>query len=297
MTVFEANLRGIGYLLVSIVAFILNDTLIKLVSARLPPGEILVLRGGFALAIILVLLVMRGDHRQWRLAVSPLIAWRTVGEVGTTIFYLYALFHMPIANVSAIAQIVPLMTTAAAAIFLGEAVGRPRWLAIAVGFVGVMIIMRPGLDGFDAYSLAALASMALVSMRDLLTRRLPAALPTLLVTAISTGAVALSGIALSFSETWPAPSGEDLMLLAAAGSLLLVGYGTVILAMRYGEMSVMAPFRYSVILFAIALGYGVWGDVPDTATILGTVIVVGSGLFTLDHERRLARRLAMQTSG
>ena len=289
MTSFEANLRGIGFLLMSILAFILNDTLIKVVSARLPTGEIMVLRGGIALAIMLVLLVASGGHRHWRLALSPIVGWRTVGEVGATVLYLFALFHMPIANASAISQIVPLMTTAAAAMFLGEKVGWRRWVAIAIGFVGVMIIMRPGVAGFDAYSLAALASMAFVSMRDLVTRRLPLGISTLLVATVTAGAVMLSGAALGLAETWSRPNLEELSLLAVAACLLLVGYGTVILAMRHGEMGVMAPFRYAVILFAIALGYAVWGDVPDAYTIIGTAIVVATGLYTIHRERHVAR--------
>ncbi|MCX5479946.1 DMT family transporter [Kaistia geumhonensis] len=285
MSSFEANLRGIGYLLLSILAFILNDTMIKVVSERLPIGEIIVLRGAVALVLILALLFATGGHRAWRLAGNRLVAWRTIGEVGGTILYLYALFHMPIANASAISQIVPLMTTAAAAVFLREQVGWRRWMAIGLGFVGVMIIMRPGLGGFDVYAFAALASMAFVTLRDLVTRSFPPGMPTLLVTAVTAGAVLVAGLAMSFDEVWLMPTLDEMLLLGGAAFLLLIGYGTVILAMRHGEMGVIAPFRYAVILFAIALGYLVWGDIPDIYTITGTVIVVATGLYTIHRER------------
>ncbi len=288
MTSLQANLRGISMILLSSLVFILNDTLIKLASERLPTGQILVMRGGVAFLVILAILFATGAHRQWRLVLHPLVFWRTVGEVSATILYLYALFHMPIANISAVNQIVPLMTTAAAALFLGEVVGWHRWTAIAVGFVGVMIIMRPGLDGFDAYALAALGSMAFITLRDLVTRKFPLGIPTLLVTTVTAGAVTVAGFSISFSETWLVPTTHEWTILTGAACLLLVGYGTIILAMRGGSMAVIAPFRYCIIVYAIVLGFLVWGDIPDLHTIIGTAIVVATGLYSIHRERRVA---------
>ncbi len=288
MTSFQANFRGISMILLSSLVFILNDTLIKLASDRLPTGQILVMRGGVGLVLILLVLVATGTHRYWRLAVHPLVFWRTLGEVVATVLYLYALFHMPIANISAVNQIVPLMTTAAAAVFLGEAVGWRRWSAIGVGFVGVMIVMRPGVAGFDAYALAALGSMAFITMRDLVTRSFPVGMPTLLVTAVTAVAVTLTGGVISLGETWLVPTPHEWTILSGAALLLLVGYVTMILAMRGGSMAVIAPFRYVVILYAITIGYIVWGDIPDSYTIIGTAIVVATGLYSIYRERRVA---------
>ncbi|MBZ9937901.1 DMT family transporter [Mesorhizobium sp. BR1-1-16] len=288
MTSFQANFRGISMILLSSLVFILNDTLIKLASDRLPTGQILVMRGGVGLVLILAVLFATGTHRYWRHALHPLVFWRTVGEVVATVLYLYALFHMPIANISAVNQIVPLMTTAAAAIFLGEAVGWRRWSAIAVGFVGVMIVMRPGVAGFDAYALAALGSMAFITLRDLVTRAFPVGMPTLLVTAVTAAAVTLTGGVISLGETWLTPSTHEWVILSGAALLLLVGYGTMILAMRGGSLAVIAPFRYVVILYAITIGYLVWGDIPDSYTIIGTLVVVATGLYSIHRERRVA---------
>lgn len=288
MTSLQANIRGISMVLVSSLVFILNDTLIKLASDRLPTGQIIVMRGAVAFAVVTLLLVATGGHRAWRLALHPLVFWRTVGEVAATVLYLYALFHMPIANISAVNQIVPLMTTAAGAVFLGEAVGWRRWLAIAIGFVGVMIIMRPGLDGFDAYALAALGSMAFITLRDLVTRSFPLGIPTLLVTAVTATAVLVAGLSISTGETWLLPTAHEWLILSGAACLLLAGYGTVILAMRGVSMAVIAPFRYCIIVYAIVIGYLVWGDIPDAYTILGTAIVVATGLYSIHRERRVA---------
>jgi drug/metabolite transporter (DMT)-like permease len=286
------NSRGIIMMVLSNLAFMINDTWIKLASDGLPTGQILFIRGIFAFALILVLVFATGTHRQWRAACDKLLAWRTVGEIGATVLYLYALFNMPIANVSAIGQIVPLMTTAAAAVFLAEPVGWRRWTAIAVGFFGVMLIMRPSVSGFDIYSLAALASMGFITLRDLVTREFKPGMPTLLVIAVTAAAVMTTGAAMSVTEVWPEPEIWQWMLLAAAAVLLVGGYGASILAMRYGAMAVVAPFRYSGILFAVVLGYMVWGDVPDALTLVGTLIVVATGVYTFKREMRLAQKPA-----
>lgn len=285
------NSRGIIMMVLSNLVFIINDTLIKLVSEGLPTGQILVIRGAISFLLIAAVVFATGMHRQWRAVCNRLVAWRTVGEIGATVLYLYALFNMPIANVSAIGQIVPLMTTAAAAIFLAEPVGWRRWTAIAVGFLGVLLIMRPSVSGFDMFSLAALASMGFITMRDLVTREMPSGVPTLLVVAVTAAAMTATGATLSLVETWPVPSLKQWAILGTASTLLLCGYGTSIMAMRYGAMAVVAPFRYSGILFAVVLGFLVWGDVPDVLTLVGTLIVVATGVYTFRREMRLAQQV------
>ncbi len=286
------NSRGIIMMVLSNLAFIINDTWIKLASEGLPTGQILFIRGAFAFVVILGVVLATGAYRNWRSVCNGLVAWRTVGEIGATLLYLYALFNMPIANVTAIGQIVPLMTTAAAAIFLAEPVGWRRWLAVAIGFFGVMLIMRPSLSGFDVFSLAALASMAFITLRDLVTREFNPGTSTLLVIAVTALAVTLAGGSLSVAETWAWPDLRQWSLLAAAAVLLLCGYGTSILAMRLGAMAVVAPFRYAGIIFAVIIGYLVWGDVPDALTLTGTVIVVATGVYTFRREMRLAQQAA-----
>ncbi|MBN9027277.1 MAG: DMT family transporter [Rhizobiales bacterium] len=285
------NSRGIIMMVLSNLVFIINDTLIKLVSEGLPTGQILVIRGAISFLLISAVVFATGMHRQWRAVCNRMVAWRTVGEIGATVLYLYALFNMPIANVSAIGQIVPLMTTAAAAIFLAEPVGWRRWTAIAVGFLGVLLIMRPSVSGFDMFSLAAFASMGFITMRDLVTREMPSGVPTLLVVAVTAAAMTATGATLSLVENWPVPSLKQWAILGAASTLLLCGYGTSIMAMRFGAMAVVAPFRYTGILFAVVLGFLVWGDVPDALTLVGTLIVVATGVYTFRREMRLAQQV------
>lgn len=277
-------LRGIAAMAASQFTFITNDTLIKLTSDKLPFGEIVFLRGVFASLLIGTLCVATGHHRAIGRLARPAVGLRTVGELGGTLFYLLALFKMPIANVTIIFQATPLTATAGAALVLGEAVGWRRWTAIVVGFLGVMLVVRPGLDGFDPNGLYVLVAVLFVSMRDLSTRAMPTAVPTILLTFVTAVAVTCMGAAIGFTEDWVMPHYIEWLQLAAAALFLSVGYFLIIAAMRIDEMSVTAPFRYVVVVFAIAIGFFIWGDVPDWLTLLGTAIIVGTGLYTFYRE-------------
>ena len=283
---FRRNLRGIAAIVASQLGFLFNDVLIKLVSERLPLGEIIFLRGVFACVFIGALTVALGQHRWIHLLADRLVGWRIVGEMGGTFFYLIALFKMPIGNAMIIFQAVPLAVTAGAALFLREPVGWGRWAAILAGFFGVLVVIRPGLTGFDAFGLLVLASVLFVSMRDVVTRAMSAAIPALGVSLATAVAITFMGALIGTGEAWSVPGWLDLASLAAAGALLAVGYFTAIVAMRLGELSVTAPFRYSAVVFAIAIGFLVWGDVPDAVTVLGSGVIVAAGLYTLYHEAK-----------
>jgi drug/metabolite transporter (DMT)-like permease len=220
----------------------------------------------------------------------PLIALRSLGEVGATLLYLAALFHMPIADTTAILQFLPLAITAAAAVFLGEPVGWRRWLAAAVGLVGVLIIIRPGTSAFNAWSLVALASVASIVLRDLCTRRIDRTIPTVFLTVVTSLTVTTVSSSFALTETWHRPSAPALAMVSGAALFLFVGYYLIIEAMRRGEVAVVSPFRYSVILWAIVSGILVFGEWPDRLALLGTVIVMAAGLYTFFRERQLAQR-------
>lgn len=291
------NTRGILAMNVAMFGFISNDTCVKIAMEALPLGEIMFVRGIVATSILLGFATVARAWGQWRRLIHPLMGLRLVGEIGATLLYLTALAHMPIGNVSAIFQATPLAMTAGAALVFKEPVGWRRWAAIAAGFGGVLIIVRPGMEGFNAYAVLILAAVVCVVVRDLATSRIPAAVPTSLVTGITALIVTLTGAALfPFEATFSAiPDWRplDLRLLAVligAGVFLLVGYVTLIFAMRWGEMSVIAPFRYMLLVWSFVYGITLFGDRPDAATMIGAAIVVGSGLYTVHRER--VRRLA-----
>ena len=294
MSQFGENLRGIIGVTACNLFFLINDTMIKVVHEALPLGQILFMRGLAATALLLPIVWWTGAHRSTGLLWNWPMFWRIVAEIGGAILFLIALFNMPIANANAILQVVPLMVTAAAAVLLREKVGWKRWLAIAIGFCGVLIVIRPGFEGFNAFSLIALAAMVFITLRDMTTRFMPGALPALLV-ALATGlAVCLTGPVLSVvsGEVWLWPSWRGIALTTGAAVFLIGGYLTAVDYMRHGDISVIAPFRYSVIVWAILVGFIVWGEVPDVYMLIGTVIVVLTGIYTFHRERRLARLIA-----
>jgi drug/metabolite transporter (DMT)-like permease len=284
----SANAEGALYMSLAMAAFCANDTLVKLASAELPLFQTVFVRGLFAATLILGLARARGA-----LAFRPsrsdarVLALRVAGELGATLCFLAALFNMPIANATAIIQAAPLAVALAAALALGEPVGRRGWIAIGVGLVGVLLIVRPGLEGFTVWSLAALASCLFIALRDVATRRLSPAAPSLFAVALTAVTVtAVSGLG-SLAEGWRPVSGAALATLAAASALLLVGYVYSVKTMRVGEIAVVGPFRYTVLLWAMLFGYLVFGDRPDALTLAGAAVVVVAGLTAL---RPAARR-------
>ena len=286
--------RGALYMSLAMAAFTVNDTCMKSVTAEMPLYQAITLRGivtMIALAIIarqrggLRLGMARGDAR--------LLGWRTLGEVGGTLTFLTALRHMPLANLSAIMQSLPLAVTLSAAIALHEPVGWRRMAAIAVGFLGVLMIVRPGTEGFDVWSLIALGSVAFVVLRDLTTRRLSSAVPSVTVALLAATAVTASGVALSPLSGWVAVQPAAAVLLLAAGGFLIVGYLSVVMAMRVGDIATVAPFRYTALIFAIALGWIIFGHLPGPMTLAGAAIIVASGIYTFYRERKRGRPLAV----
>ena len=290
-------MRAALFMSVSMAGFTLNDGIAKHASESMNMGQVMFVRGAFATLFIAALAWHQGALANLRLALQPMVMLRVFGEMMATVTFLIALAQLPIANVSAVLQALPLAVTMGAALIYGETVGWRRWLSIAAGFAGVAIIVRPGLEGFSAYSLVALVCVGFCTARDLATRRVPERIPTLLISTVTAASVSICGAFLiQPMGGWTNPGAVDLMLLACAAGLLLVGYQFIILAMRSGEISFVAPFRYTGLLFSILLGFAVFGDVPDLAMILGSAIIVGSGLYMLYRERVVGRSKAAAES-
>jgi drug/metabolite transporter (DMT)-like permease len=283
-----SNVRAIVAMLAGQASFTFNDALIKLAAAGLPGGQAIFLRGVMAIAVSLsVCLAVGGFNLAPLRGQRRILMLRNIGEIGSTFFFLFALFHMPIATATAILQFIPLAITAGAALFLAEPVGWRRWLAALVGFVGVMIVIRPGSEAFNAWSLLALAAVAFAVLRDLSTRRIGHHVPAILLVTISAFTVTTAAASFALVETWVMPAPQSLLLLLGSAIFLLGGYYFMVHAMRYGEVAVVAPFRYSVIVWAILAGILIWGEWPDTPALLGMVVVVVAGLYTFMRERRV----------
>ncbi len=283
------NARGALFMNVAMLAFTLNDSAMKAAMETMPLFQAITLRGLFA-TVLLVLVGARLGALNFRLpkADLKLLSLRCVFEVLGTLFFLVALTQMPLANLTAVMQATPLAVALAAAVFLGEKVGWRRITAIIVGFIGVMIIVRPGPDGFDLWSLLGLASVLCVVGRDLYTKGMSRAVPSVTVAITAATSVLVMGVLGSAVEGWPPVSMVNLGLMVLAAASLVVGYVTVVMTMRVGDISFIAPFRYTALLWAILLGWLTFGTLPDALTLIGSALVVASGIYAFLRERKRA---------
>lgn len=287
------NARGALYMSVAMTAFTANDACMKAVTQALPLYQAMFLRGVLATLALLAIgwhmaglrFGMEPSDRKW-------LVLRTLGEVGGTLTFLSALRHMPLANLSAILQFLPLAVTLAAALLLCEPVGWRRLTAIVVGFVGVLLIVRPGTEGFDRWSLVGIASVAFVVLRDLTTRRMSSALPSVTVALTASVSVTLVGALLLPFGGWVRVGAAEAVLIVMAATCLIAGYLLIVMAMRVGEISLVAPFRYTALIAAIGLGWAAFGQFPDALTLVGAGIVIATGIYSFYRERRLGRLAA-----
>lgn len=283
------NLRGATFMAAAMFGFAINDLIIKSFSDALGLGQTIFIRGMFATCLIFLLSYWYGQLHAVGRALSPLVAMRATAEAAATFCFLTALFHMQIAEVSAIMQALPLTVTIGAAFFLREQVGWRRLTAILVGFAGVLLIVKPGYSEFTIFSIYALAAVAACTVRDLATRRLAGDVPSLFVTLVTTVLVTLLGFGLAIWEGWQPVGAGQVSLLALASIFVLIGYFFAVTAMRVGEIGFVSPFRYLILLFSAAGGLLYYGETPDIYTVIGSVIVVSTGIYTIYRER-IARR-------
>ncbi len=288
--VWSPNVTGAMLMMASMACFTVNDALIKATGGAVPLFQLLVLRGVLATLLIAFLAGSRGafrvkaSRRDW-----ALIILRSVSEVGAAYFFVTALLNMPLANITAILQVLPLTVTLGSALIFREAIGWRRMTAILIGFCGMLLIVRPGPEGFTQWSLYALIAVLCVTARDLSTRRISPEVPSLLVTFSASLTVLIAAGLASLSIQW-APITPSLGGLIAASSLFIVGgYFFSVQVMRAGDVSFIAPFRYTGLIWALLLGWVVFGEWPGMMTLLGAGIIVATGLFTLYRERALMR--------
>ena len=282
------NMIGALLMMASMACFTLNDSLIKLTAGAIPLFQLLFLRGVMTSILIIAL---RGRLGAMHFNTAPrdwvLIGLRTGAEVLTAYFFLSALLNMPLANVTAILQVLPLSVTLASALFLREAVGWQRMAAIGIGFIGVLLIVKPGADGFNIWSIYALVAMFFITARDLITRQLSADVPSMTVTLVTALAVMGAAGLASLTQPWVGVSITQASLIAGSALFILGGYYFSIQVMRAADVSFTAPFRYTGLIWALLIGYLVFDHWPDQMTLAGACIVVATGLFTLYRERRL----------
>ncbi len=295
MEIPSENMRGAILMTASMTAYTVNDAFFKALSDELPLFQAIFVRGIAVVAcltvagIILGQLTLRQSKRDWFFILA-----RAVFELGAAFLFLLALINMPIANVTAILQALPLTVSLAAAVFLGATIGWRRLAAIFIGFIGVLLIIKPGSDGFNVYALYALAAVGFVTARDILVPKISKEVPTMVVAWATAVVVMLGGGAMSLTETWQPLSTLGQLQMAGAVIAILGGSIFSIVAMRHGDIAFVAPFRYSGLIAAVIVGFVFFSEFPDTLTIIGSLIVVGTGIFTLYRDNRIAKRTQIE---
>lgn len=283
-----ANRRGILYLSAAMVCLVLNDALMKQVGQGLGVPQMILVRGLMALLMVLAVAHALGaTARLPLLANRHVLARATLDAVGT-LLYLLSLMHLPLANATSINLAAPLFMALFAVVFLHERAGWPRWLAIGLGFAGVLLVIQPRAQGFNAWAVVCLAGTVCHVGRELLTRRIDPAVPAILITLASTVAVLALAAAATVVDGWQPVQPRQLGALALAAALLASGYFFIVNSMRHGELTVVAPFRYVGLLVAVGLGWAVWGEVPNGPAWAGIVLLVGTGIFLMLQGRRRA---------
>ncbi|MBE7369060.1 DMT family transporter [Ramlibacter pallidus] len=284
-----ANRRGVLAMSAGMASFVSNDALVKFVSQSLPASQLIFLRGVFATLLLLAIAHGMGTLGQLRSLADRKVVARAAFDAFATVTYLTSLFHLPIGNATAINMATPLFITLFAVLAFQERVGAARWLAILTGFAGVLLVVQPTGAAFNAYALLCLGGTLLHASRDLMTRVIDRSIPSILVTVSTAVAVTLLAGVWSLFTDWKPVTWQQLALLATASVFLSGGYFLLTVSMRGGEMSLVAPFRYTGLLFALVLGYLVWGDVPNGIAWAGIALLVGAGLYVLHDERSRPR--------
>ncbi len=285
------NLRGIWLMIAAMAAFAVADTLIKFAAATLSPAQTTVLLTGGGLILFAVMALVQRAPLRPRDAVSPVLLIRYVSELCGTFGIVLALTYVPLSTVGAILQATPLVVAAGAVLLLGETVSWRRWSAIALGFFGVLLIIKPGSAAFDLNVLWPVLAMFGLAGRDLTTRVTP---PGMASTALATYTMAA---VVPFAVLWCLLAGDPLIPTEANWPLIIAmiscgafGYLLIISSVRVAEVSVVSPYRYSRLLFLLFFGVTLFGERPDALTLLGAAIIIFSGIYTMWRDRLAKQR-------
>jgi len=273
------NRRGILAMSAGMGSFVINDALVKFVSESLPASQLIFIRGLFASLLLLVVAHALGATMHLSALKDRKVLLRAAFDAAATFAYLTSLFHLPIATATAINMATPLVVTAMAVLILRERVTLSRWLAIVLGFGGVMLIVQPVGQAFNAWALLCLSGTLLHAGRDLTTRAISTGIPTIVVTVSTALAVTLVAAVGTAASPWKPVNISQMGLLAAASVFLSAGYFLLTISLRAGEISVVSPFRYTGLLFALVLGSVVWRETPNALAFAGIVVLAVAGLW------------------
>ena len=286
------NFKGILLMLIAMAGFTMEDLFMKKLSVNLSTGQILITLGFGSSLVFALMAKSKGYKLTAKIFWSKGMIIRQFAEGIAAVAFITSLTLIPLSTVAAVFQATPLVITMGAALFLGEAVGWRRWLAIIVGLIGVLIIIRPGLNSFDPNVGYVLIAVLFVTVRDLITRKLPMNVPSTIVSFQAFASLIIAGGIVIFLSDQKIVSLDENQIYFVLGGIIfgVIGYYCIVASTRIGEAGVVTPFRYFRLLFAIIIGFLFFNERPDFLTLLGASIVIMTGIYTVLRERYLARR-------
>ena len=291
MPAFPQNhtLRAGLYMIITTACFVGGDTCIKLIGITLPLGEVICLIGLLSTAFLFIICAQQGILKNVPMIFTHTVLLRSLFDVMGSFMFVSALMHMPIANLSSVMQSVPLVVVVVAVIFLGENAGVARAGAVIAGFIGVLLIVKPTPQTITIYEFLAIGTVVVVALRDLVTKRIPANVPLLIVALANAIFISLSGFGYGLAQGFQSIEVWQLGLLIGAGFLVTCGYIFIVATVRLGDLSATAPFRYAEVVFAIIAGILVFNEYPDLLAYIGMALVIAAGLYAAHHEAARSR--------
>ncbi len=286
MSKYKNNILGSTFMSISTAAFIFNDTLIKYAVSDLNIFQTMFIRGLFSTVFLgLICLYLNSFSNKIDSKSFVFIFLRVIADVLATLFFLTALFNLPLANLMAIIQVIPLMVTFFSYLFLKEKIGNFRLLAIFFGLFGVLLIIKPNSEEFNIFSIYAIIAVLLISFREITTRKISYEISPFFITFLTILALTITGgIGLLLQNSWTPISLKSYISLSGAGLLIAIAFLISVPAMKYGDISFVSPFRYTLILWAVFFGYFLFEEKIDILTTLGILIVIFSGIFMYYRE-------------
>ena len=266
-----------------------GDTCIKLIGTTLPLAQVICLIGLVSSLFLLMVCGQQGILKDVPLIFTRTVLLRSLFDTMATFMFISALMHMPLANLSSVMQSVPLVVVAVGVIFLGEKAGLSRIAAVIAGFVGVLLIVKPSPQTITIYEFLAVGAVIVVAFRDLVTKRIPAHVPLLVIALANAVFISVSGFGVGLAQGFKTVEAWQLALLLGAGLFVTISYFFIVATVRLGDLSATAPFRYSEVVFAIIAGILVFGEYPDAISYVGMALVIGAGLFAAHREAAQAR--------
>lgn len=280
------NVRGILFMIAAMVAFAIADTLVKVATSTISPAQVMFYLNAGALVIFSIMAIVQNDRLIDARAFSPVLLVRYVSEVAGMVGMVMALATVPISVVGAVTQASPMLAAVGAVLFLNEYVGWRRWCSIAIGFVGVLLIVQPGGTGFELVVLWAILALVALSIRDLTTRLIPKDMASASLATYTMAA------ATPFSIAWLAYNGESLFpaqtnwfVIVPMVVLGATAYMLLIASIRIAEVSVVMPFRYSRIIFLLVLGFLIFDEKPSALMLSGAALIILSGSYMMWREQ------------